>query len=102
MKPHFLREPEDLTVQSGETAAFSCSAAGDPDPEVSWHRQDPEDDLLGPSPVQLVQPRASVDARSGRLRVESASPSDEGVYVCRAENEAGKVEASASLSVLGE
>ena len=37
-----------------------------------------------------------------RLVLPSASPSDEGVYVCRAENEAGAVEAGASLSVHGE
>ena len=102
VKPEIIREPEDSTVQSGETATFSCSASGDPSPAISWHREDPDDDPSGLGRRRQHQPRASVEGRSGRLRVEAATAADEGVYVCVAENEAGRAEASATLSVHGE
>ncbi len=42
VKPHFTREPEDATVESGSPASFSCSVSGDPRPEVTWHREEEE------------------------------------------------------------
>ncbi len=103
MKPHLVRAPDDVTVQSGDTASFACSVSGDPAPGVTWHREDPDAAVSGAAErVETVAgPRATVDRRTGRLRLADARPEDEGVYVCRAENEAGRVEASATLSVHG-
>jgi len=90
-------EPEDLTVQSGGAATFACAAAGDPLPSVSWRRRGE-----GGGGGAMLPPSAKVDNRAGSLTLQPASPRDEGVYVCRAESEAGIVEASASLAVHGE
>ena len=56
-----------------------------------WHR---EDGSLPPSAASAVNSR-------GVLSIESASPADEGIYVCEAQNEAGTISVSASLSVHG-
>ena len=34
VKPYFTMEPEDATVQSGESVRFVCEVAGDPEPVV--------------------------------------------------------------------
>ena len=34
MKPYFTMEPEDVTVQSGDSVRFVCEVAGDPEPVV--------------------------------------------------------------------
>ena len=56
-----------------------------------WHR---EDSTLPPSAASAVNSR-------GVLSIEAASPRDEGIYVCEAQNEAGTISVSASLSVHG-
>ena len=101
VKPDISREPEDLTVRAGDAASFSCSVSGDPRPEVTWRRERDPDSAPGGPGSQL--PRgAIVEDGGGRLRIPGAEVEDEGVYVCSAENEAGRAEATASLSVHGE
>ena len=56
-----------------------------------WHR---EDGTLPPSAASAVNSR-------GVLSIEAASPGDEGIYVCEAQNDAGTIAVSASLSVHG-
>ena len=34
VKPYFTMEPEDATVQSGDSVRFVCEVAGDPEPVV--------------------------------------------------------------------
>ena len=34
VKPYFTMEPEDVTVQSGDSVHFVCEVAGDPEPVV--------------------------------------------------------------------
>ncbi len=67
---------------------FSCSAAGDPSPTIIWKREE----------GQISQGRSHIlEDRS--LKIERVKVSDEGMYVCRAENSVGYVEALARLSV---
>ena len=90
VKPYFTREPDDVTVISGNNAIMTCEVGGDPEPTIMWHRED------GKLPVG----RTSV--KDGELRIQEATPADEGVYVCLAENAAGSVSVGASLAVHGE
>jgi len=81
-------------VQSGGTATFVCAAGGDPQPEISWRKREEDGKSALPS-------AAKVDYDTGSLILRPSAPRDEGVYVCRAESDAGAVEASASLAVHG-
>lgn len=39
VKPVLLLKPEDVSVELGESAQFSCKAEGDPMPSVEWSRE---------------------------------------------------------------
>ncbi len=92
MPPSITVEPSDVTAESGSTVVFTCSASGEPQPDIVWHRQENHE------ASSLVVPSRSV---RGQLTVENVTPKDEGVYVCEAVNEAGRASASASLAVHG-
>jgi len=89
VKPYFIREPDDVTVTAGNNVILVCEVGGDPTPTLMWHRED------GKMPVG----RTSV--KDGELRIQEATPADEGVYVCQAENKAGSISVGASLAVHG-
>lgn len=39
MKPHFLEQPESRSVQVGSQVRLKCRMAGDPEPVISWRKQ---------------------------------------------------------------
>lgn len=89
VKPYFIREPDDVTVISGNNAILNCEVGGDPSPTIMWHRED----------GKLPAGRTSV--KDGELRIQEATPADEGIYVCQAESTAGSISVGASLAVHG-
>lgn len=76
-----MSNPEDVTVNFGENAAFNCIASGDPTPEIIWLR-DSVALPLDSSRYQVVQ--------NGTLMVHDAKETDEGVFECMAINENGE------------
>lgn len=36
--PKFVRELSDLTVTDGESLTLTCTVSGDPEPQVTWHK----------------------------------------------------------------
>ena len=90
MKPSFTLEPEDVTCQSGDDVEFRCEVSGDPEPEVTWHRED----------GQMPGSERAVITR-GRLSISRATPVDEGIYICEANNDVGRISVNVALSVHG-
>ncbi|GAB6023129.1 hypothetical protein CHUAL_007213 [Chamberlinius hualienensis] len=88
VKPNFLKMPEDVTAIANETVTFECKVAGDPVPTIIWRRQD------GKMPIGRAQIQEDKS-----LKIEHVTPTDEGEYICEAENVVGSVIASATLVV---
>ncbi|XP_065216561.1 roundabout homolog 2 isoform X2 [Planococcus citri] len=88
VKPYFTLEPRDAVVLSGRDAEFDCQVAGDPPPKILWRRED------GKMPTARAQ---ILDSKS--LKINNVVPSDEGLYICDAENVIGSISANASLTV---
>uniref|UniRef100_A0A8C4SLX4 Cell adhesion molecule-related/down-regulated by oncogenes n=1 Tax=Erpetoichthys calabaricus TaxID=27687 RepID=A0A8C4SLX4_ERPCA len=83
-----LRPLADQTVPLKSTARFTCMAAGDPVPNVTWlHNGVP----LHPSPRYQLS--------KTRLRILSVEVADGGLYQCLADNGLGSVQSSAQLIV---
>ncbi|XP_007164169.1 roundabout homolog 2 [Balaenoptera acutorostrata] len=87
-RPAFLRRPINQVVLEEEAAEFRCQVQGDPQPTVRWKKDDAD------------LPRGRYDIKDDyTLRIKKAMSTDEGTYMCIAENRVGKVEASATLTV---
>ncbi|XP_060272336.1 roundabout homolog 2 isoform X24 [Ovis aries] len=87
-RPTFLRRPINQVVLEEEAVEFRCQVQGDPQPTVRWRKDDAD------------LPRGRYDIKDDyTLRIKKAMSTDEGTYMCIAENRVGKVEASATLTV---
>uniref|UniRef100_A0A8D0YIT2 Roundabout guidance receptor 2 n=1 Tax=Sus scrofa TaxID=9823 RepID=A0A8D0YIT2_PIG len=87
-RPTFLRRPINQVVLEEEGVEFRCQVQGDPQPTVRWKKDDAD------------LPRGRYDIKDDyTLRIKKAMSTDEGTYMCIAENRVGKVEASATLTV---
>ncbi|XP_051715393.1 roundabout homolog 2 isoform X15 [Oryctolagus cuniculus] len=87
-RPTFLRRPINQVVLEEEAVEFRCQVQGDPQPTVRWKKDDAD------------LPRGRYDIRDDyTLRIKKAMSTDEGTYMCIAENRVGKVESSATLTV---
>ncbi|XP_064379412.1 roundabout homolog 2 isoform X10 [Dromaius novaehollandiae] len=87
-RPTFLRRPINQVVLEEEAVEFRCQVQGDPQPTVRWKKDDAD------------LPRGRYDIKDDyTLRIKKAMSTDEGTYICIAENRVGKVEASATLTV---
>ncbi|XP_008838721.1 roundabout homolog 2 isoform X10 [Nannospalax galili] len=87
-RPTFLRRPINQVVLEEEAVEFRCQVQGDPQPTVRWKKDDAD------------LPRGRYDIKDDyTLRIKKAVSTDEGTYMCIAENRVGKVEASATLTV---
>ena len=108
MPPRVVSGPRDTTVKVGASAVLRCEVSGDPQPDVLWRRAP----AAGPNAnananadanASLAMPLGRVSILADRsLRITGARLSDAGLYVCDADNRAGAVSASATLSVVCE
>ncbi|XP_022231889.2 protein sax-3 isoform X1 [Drosophila obscura] len=89
VKPYFMKEPKDQLMLYGQTATFHCSVGGDPPPKVLWKKEE------GNIPVS----RARILHDEKSLELSNITPSDEGTYICEAQNNVGQISARASLTV---
>ncbi|XP_055865507.1 roundabout homolog 1-like isoform X5 [Biomphalaria glabrata] len=87
-KPTFKELPDDIQANVEDTVELKCRASGDPTPNIQWKKEEGR--------IPFGRARQLDD---GTLRIEKVQVSDEGVYVCVAENSAGTVEAVGRLSV---
>ncbi|XP_018323057.1 roundabout homolog 2-like isoform X2 [Agrilus planipennis] len=88
VKPYFNKEPQDVVTKAGQRVIFQCSVEGEPVPSVLWRRED------GKMPIGRAR---ILDDKS--LLIDNVQTSDEGIYICDAENVVGSITAKASLVV---
>ncbi|XP_076447859.1 uncharacterized protein LOC143284771 isoform X2 [Babylonia areolata] len=93
--PVFIKKPVDITVKAGQSAKLQCSATGQPQPVVISWQKDGGDDFPA-----ARERRMYVIPKDDQFFIASTRSSDEGVYTCRAENEAGVVTANATVTIL--
>ncbi|KAL0972675.1 hypothetical protein UPYG_G00193240 [Umbra pygmaea] len=87
--PVFKPNPTRLIATLGKDVSLECKPKASPKPKVTWRRGD-----------RRIQPsRRIMLLRNNTLRIINASRSDEGSYVCRAENQFGSAEMTAMLWV---
>lgn len=67
-----------------------CQIIGRPLPEIKWYR-------FGKELIQSRKYKMSSDGRNHSLTVVTDEQEDEGLYTCRALNEAGEIETSGKL-----
>ncbi|KAL9952566.1 hypothetical protein ACROYT_G039835 [Oculina patagonica] len=86
--PSIVAPPMSMVVNETGTASFQCEAEGNPEPEVTWLKQN----------SSLVADKRVVLSRGG-LMITDVTSQDEGMYTCVARNILGEMTSSASLSV---
>uniref|UniRef100_A0A8C1YTA8 Contactin-5 n=1 Tax=Cyprinus carpio TaxID=7962 RepID=A0A8C1YTA8_CYPCA len=87
--PVFSTNPIRLIATVGKDVSLECRPRASPKPRISWRKND-----------RRVQPsRRIMLLRNNTLRIINSSRSDEGSYVCRAENQFGSAELTIVLLV---
>ena len=89
--PSIVAPPMSLIVNESDTASFQCEAEGNPEPQVTWLKQN----------SSLPAVKRVVPSRGG-LMITDVMSQDEGMYTCVARNILGEVTSSATLTVQGE
>ena len=89
MPPTFETKPKSKSVLAGESVLMTCQASGDPHPDIEWTKISGEEIDL--KRIKVVHGKG--------IRIEKVEVDDSGVYLCKAKNLAGAVEAEVSLSV---
>uniref|UniRef100_A0A8B9GLL1 Ig-like domain-containing protein n=1 Tax=Amazona collaria TaxID=241587 RepID=A0A8B9GLL1_9PSIT len=91
--PHFPEPLGDVVVEVGEPVRLLCRAEGSPAPRVSWSRQD------GKPVTGWHEPRGASSQAHPSHCVPGASLDDQAIYICKAQNEFGKIQAEIKLTV---
>uniref|UniRef100_A0A3B3QHS6 Uncharacterized protein n=1 Tax=Paramormyrops kingsleyae TaxID=1676925 RepID=A0A3B3QHS6_9TELE len=84
------KEIEEVTVKLGQHATLKCQIIGRPLPEIKWYRH-------GKELLESRKYAMSSDGRTHSLKVLADAQEDEGIYTCKAVNEAGETETSGKL-----
>lgn len=92
--PSLVSPPENATKTVGDIVKFTCTFSGIPNPSIQWFYKSEG------SMVQINQTN-HYDILTRSLEIKQITKKDEGRYICRAENVAGSLEASAYLTVRG-
>ncbi|KAL9846109.1 hemicentin-1 isoform 2-T2 [Geothlypis trichas] len=92
-----LGEPGDESADLGSNVTLPCYVQGYPEPRVTWRRLDGAP--LFSRPFMLS---SSSQLRTGALAIQNLWVSDEGTYVCEAENQFGRIQSRpATVTVTG-
>nr|CDJ95656.1 Leucine-rich repeat and Immunoglobulin I-set and Immunoglobulin V-set domain containing protein [Haemonchus contortus] len=91
--PIFSNEPDDMSLLVGQNAKIMCAATGIPAPVIKWSKDG------GASFPAALQHRLFVRPNDDHLYVVNVTTEDQGVYTCHAVNEAGAIQASATLRI---
>ncbi|CRK86303.1 CLUMA_CG000071, isoform A, partial [Clunio marinus] len=89
VKPSFKKVPSDASILAGQTVQFYCSVDGDPTPQIHWRKDD----------GNIPTGRAEIVDGDKSLVIKNVVPSDEGIYVCEAQNSVGQITSKAQLVV---
>ena len=93
--PTLIEKPSNVSVVAGKTFKLHCQAQGHPEPVLSWQKD-------GGTSFPAANDRRMDFIPSSKVYViRNAQPGDTGKYTCSAKNEAGFVNATAFVTVLG-
>ena len=96
--PFFKKTPGNVTItldlKSKLSARLECQAEGSPHPEISWSKDG------GYDFPAAKERRMHVMEDGESFFITEVKVEDQGVYSCRAKNEAGEVSVNATLTVL--
>ncbi|XP_028680159.1 leucine-rich repeats and immunoglobulin-like domains protein 1 [Erpetoichthys calabaricus] len=92
--PSFVKTPRDITIRTGTTARLECAAEGHPTPQIAWQKDGGTDFPAARERRMHVMPDDDV------FFIMDVKIEDMGVYSCTAQNTAGNISASATLTVL--
>uniref|UniRef100_A0A8C3F909 Obscurin n=1 Tax=Chrysemys picta bellii TaxID=8478 RepID=A0A8C3F909_CHRPI len=90
--PYMQVTIEDVQVQSGELAKFHAVIEGNPQPTITWYK----DNSLLTDSNRIHQVK---EGTTYALILDKAAPEDDGVYTCIAKNAGGEVLCKAELVV---
>lgn len=93
MYPTLINKPKDVSIKAGETIELPCKAKGHPEPQVILWREG-----VKKFPAAVERRMAVLPSK---FVIKEAKGVDSGLYTCSAVNEAGSVNASAYVTVLG-
>ncbi|KAF8561358.1 hypothetical protein P879_00953, partial [Paragonimus westermani] len=79
-KPHLVTVPRNMTVQSGSVVTMECLAEGEPQPSITWYKNQ--------NSVQMDETHSLVN--NGSLRIVGVSVDDDGLYHCVASSSLGE------------
>ncbi|XP_040215726.1 hemicentin-1 isoform X1 [Rana temporaria] len=90
--PVFTQSPSDIAIDIGSNVILPCSVQGFPEPKIKWSK------LTGTtaSSKPLVPQQ-----KTGALKITNLWVGDEGTYICEAENQFGKIQAQATVTLTG-
>ncbi|WKX98850.1 hypothetical protein Q1695_014046 [Nippostrongylus brasiliensis] len=91
--PVFTNEPDDMSLLVGQNAKIMCAATGIPPPVIKWSKDG------GATFPAALQHRLFVRPNDDHLYVVNVTVEDQGVYTCHAVNDAGAIQASATLRI---
>ncbi|XP_046389319.1 uncharacterized protein LOC124158176 [Ischnura elegans] len=103
--PGVSATPSTQTGVEGTNVTLTCTVEGEPQPSVRWFWRHKEvSNQSSPSVASLTPPRKLYLLETGpnnlsTLTLSTADTVDAGVYVCVAENKAGKAEANVTLAI---
>ncbi|XP_047014552.2 immunoglobulin-like and fibronectin type III domain-containing protein 1 isoform X2 [Ictalurus punctatus] len=93
--PDFTRKPIALTIQEGKLAIFKAIVIGDPEPTVTWTRNN---GIL--SDRQKYQTKFDPISREHTIEMPNVSPEQADTYKCFATNEFGRASVTVVLNVI--
>ncbi|XP_052593110.1 hemicentin-1 isoform X2 [Peromyscus californicus insignis] len=94
--PVFIQEPADVSMEIGSNVTLPCYVQGYPEPKIKWRRLDNMPVFSRPFSVSSIS-----QLRTGALFISNLWASDKGTYICEAENQFGKIQSQATVTVTG-
>ncbi|KAG8436526.1 hypothetical protein GDO86_007581 [Hymenochirus boettgeri] len=94
--PAFTKTPSDVSMDIGSELSLTCSAQGFPEPEIKWRRLNHSSESLKPLSYHY-----NSQQKMGTLHISKLWIGDEGIYICEAENQFGKINSQATITVTG-
>ena len=93
----------DQSQNEGDTASFTCQAAGEPVPTITWYFNDaPITNETNVNKYDILQSSVNSTTLSNTLTIMGIESSDVGTYTCNATNLLSSDISSGILTVNGE
>lgn len=89
--PVITSAPSNVSLIVGEDFVLTCNSTGIPTPEVTWYKD---------GALLISSDESHLSIQTNMVSVFGATLADEGVYACRATNDAGMTEAEAIIDVI--